>query len=442
MASRTPSLVHSLLCSVGLLAALPLTGCGTGNSLACDGKTSALCAVGGASTTNGGATGGVHSTSTTVVKIEGNVILDLSKPNPSGNLPSDADGGAAEDGTRIVLRGVNRSGTEYKCVQSGGIFDGPDSEDSVKAIASWKVNAVRVPLNESCWLDINNVNPHFSGEAYKNAIQNYVTLLHKYDIYPILELHWVAPGAQLATGQLPMPDVDHAKDFWKDVASTFKDDLGVIFELYNEPYPNDNGDNDAAWKCWRDGCTTEIVKYVQDASTGQYVSQDLGSYLAAGFQQLVNAVRETEGVNTAASHAILLGGVQYSNGLTQWAKYKPTDSANNIGAAWHIYNFNGCANAACFDGVPATLAATTAIVATEFGEDDCAGTIVTDWMNWFDSHQIGHLAWSWDAYGACRPNNTTDLQGPNPWPLILGYDGTPNAGFGQAVHDHFLAVAP
>jgi aryl-phospho-beta-D-glucosidase BglC (GH1 family) len=38
----------------------------------------------------------------------------------------------------------------------------------------------------------------------------------------ILDLHWTAPGTQPATGQMPMPDMDHSLDFWTSVASTFK----------------------------------------------------------------------------------------------------------------------------------------------------------------------------------------------------------------------------
>lgn len=43
-------------------------------------------------------------------------------------------------GTVIHLRGINRSGPEYACIQGWGIFDGPNSAASVAAIASWKVN--------------------------------------------------------------------------------------------------------------------------------------------------------------------------------------------------------------------------------------------------------------------------------------------------------------
>ena len=42
-----------------------------------------------------------------------------------------------------------------------------------------------------------------------------------------------------------MPDADHAVDFWTDVATTFANDDGVVFELYNEPFPDSNHDSDA-----------------------------------------------------------------------------------------------------------------------------------------------------------------------------------------------------
>ena len=154
-------------------------------------------------------------------------------------------------GAAIVLHGVNRSGSEYKCVQSGNsMFDGPATDESVEAITTWpNVNTVRVPLNESCWLGINGAAATLSGDYYKTAIKNYVLRLHKYNLIPILELHWVGPGTMLATRQQPMPDADHALAFWAEVAATFLEDDGVILEPYNEPFPDGNKDSDAAWAC-------------------------------------------------------------------------------------------------------------------------------------------------------------------------------------------------
>src|SRR5215467_8330798 len=88
-------------------------------------------------------------------------------------------------GARVQLRGVNRSGAEYACIQGWGIFDGPHDLPSVRAIAAWHVNAVRVPLNEDCWLGINGVKAAYGGANYRNAVRGFVSLLNGRGIYVI-----------------------------------------------------------------------------------------------------------------------------------------------------------------------------------------------------------------------------------------------------------------
>ena len=76
---------------------------------------------------------------------------------------------------QVRLLGVNRSGADYQCVETGDqIFDGPTDQASIEAMVSWHINAVRVPLNESCWLGINGVDPSLGGAAYRAAIHEYV----------------------------------------------------------------------------------------------------------------------------------------------------------------------------------------------------------------------------------------------------------------------------
>ena len=59
-----------------------------------------------------------------------------------------------------------------------------------------------------------------------------------------------------------MPDRDHSIDFWKSVANQFSSNDKVIFELFNEPYPDSNKWNsDEGWKCWRDGGTCSGMNY-------------------------------------------------------------------------------------------------------------------------------------------------------------------------------------
>ena len=331
------------------------------------------------------------------------------------------------DGKTIVLRGVNRSGSEYMCIQNRGIFDGPADATSVQAIASWKANAVRVPLNEDCWLAINGAPPAFSGATYKAAIRDYVGVLHAHGIVPILDLHWSAPGTLMATRLQPMPDADHAVAFWADVAATFASDDGVVFEPYNEPYPSNNQDTVAAWTCWRDGCTATTAPRNSVPPT----------YAAVGMQALVTAIRDA-----GARNLILLGGVQFSNTLTQWLAYRPVDPMANLGATWHAYSFNACITQDCWDGAPATVAASVPLVATEFGERDCQSTFVMPLMQWFDTHVAGYLAWTWDAYGECVPYVSAAAPG-NPYSLLgpasQDYSGAPNPGLGQAIFDHLTA---
>jgi endoglucanase len=197
-------------------------------------------------------------------------------------------------GQAVVLRGVDRSGTEYACVQGWGIFSGPADAASIKAIAAWHVNAVRVPLNEDCWLSINGVAPSYGGAAYRRVISNYVSLLNQQGMAVILDLHWSAPGSRSAQDQAPMPDQDHSIAFWQSVATTFKGNRSVLFDLFNEPYPDSNRDSNAAWICWCDGGACPGV-----------------SYPVAGMQTLVSAIRAT-----GAANVILLGGVQYANSLS------------------------------------------------------------------------------------------------------------------------------
>ena len=79
---------------------------------------------------------------------------------------------------------------------------------------------MRVPLNEDCWLGING-QPNSSQGAdpltaagYRQEIENYVADLNAHGLYAILDLHWTAPGNQVALEQQPMPDCDHSPAFW------------------------------------------------------------------------------------------------------------------------------------------------------------------------------------------------------------------------------------
>lgn len=328
-------------------------------------------------------------------------------------------------GRAIRLLGVDRSGTEYMCLSGGGIFDGPVGAAAIAAIRAWHANVVRIPLNEDCWLGINlgAGNPD-QGAPYRNAILRFVSRLNAAGLYAILDLHWNAPGKNLANAQQPMADADHAPAFWSSVAAAFKDRPAVIFDLYNEPYVE-------SWRCWRDGCT---------------VTTGAQPWRTAGMTALVAAVRKA-----GATQPIMLGGLAYASDLGRWLAYAPDDplrsAATNpvrgqaqLVAGYHSYcGPPGTGTpAACRSWLVATkaqwpavtrVAKTVPVVTGELGEYDCATTYVAPFMKFADQGRLSYLGWAWDTY---------DCGG---FPaLIADYSGTPTR-YGIGLMRHLAALA-
>jgi endoglucanase len=321
-------------------------------------------------------------------------------------------------GKQVILRGANRSGTEYSCVQGNGIFDGPSNQASLTAMKQWGINAVRVPLNEACWNAEPYVSATFAGTSYQTAIKQYVQLLGDNGIVAILDLHWTdgaysgpssGCGSAQAVCQKPMPDAAQAIPFWTSVASAFKGNDAVIFDLFNEPFASraDNNNSAEGWQCWATGSPCTGI-----------------SYPVAGMQQMISAVR-----GTGADNVLMLGGEEFSNDLTSWLANMPADPDHNLVASWHSYNFNACATLSCWTSQVAPVIAQVPVVAGEIGENDCAGTYINPLMAWMDSQSSGYLAWAWDAGFDCS-------SGPG---LIIDYQGDPT-GFGAPYQAHLASL--
>jgi len=322
--------------------------------------------------------------------VSGNRIVD-----PSGNT--------------IRLLGVNRSGTQYACIEGWGIFDGPNDQASIDAMKTWKITAVRVSLNEDCWLGINGVKPEYGGANYQAAIVSYVNLLNSNGLEVILDLHRAAPGTQKAMDELVMADRDHSPAFWASVASTFKDNHSVAFDLYNEPFPDHNRDTRAAWVCTLSGGLCRGV-----------------AYTAAGGQEMLTAVR-----NAGATNIVLVGGPQYAGMVDRWTTYKPIDPANQLAASIHIYgpDWAPCDLQSCWDTYIAPLAQKFPVVMGEIGDKDCTHIFIDPLMTWADAHGVSYLAWDW-FIGSCADEPS----------LITNYDGTPTA-YGVGLRDHLQGLA-
>jgi endoglucanase len=311
------------------------------------------------------------------------------------------------DGSRVVhLHGVNRSGTEYACIQGWGIFDGPSTAASVRAMAAWHVNVVRIPLNEDCWLGINGVKAAYSGANYRRAIARYVALLHRSGMYAELSLMWAAPGNYKATYQPGAPDADHSPAMWTSMAKTFRNDHKVMLAPWGETVV------DAG--CFLDGGSCE-------ATFGPKNTR----YKTAGMQQAVTLMRKA-----GYRGPIVIPGIDYANNLSQWLSHEPRDPRHQLMAEAHIYGKNTCDSIGCFNRTLLPVAKRVPLIFGETGESyddsDCGSSYISSFLKWADAHNVGYEAWTWDTWDTCGA-------------LISSYTGTPRGQYGAYVRQHLLA---
>jgi endoglucanase len=320
-------------------------------------------------------------------------------------------------GNTVRLLGFNTSGTEYACVEGWGIFDLPGSEPTrvapavVERMTEWRgANTVRVPLNEQCWLGL-GVDPAYGGSNYQRAIDRYVNLLESYGFAVVLDLHRSAPADGRSVNQEQMPDRDHSLDFWRQVATAYKDDTAVVFDLFNEPWPLDEPDSARAWQCWRDG-GCELTS-----------TNGAGTYTAAGMNEIITTIR-----STGAGNVLAVGGIYWAEMLDRWLEYRPTDPANNLIAAFHNYQHNKyCHDEKCYDTVLASVAAKVPLYAGEVGPDVTApanGACPLDAvghtgfseriLDWLDDNGAGYTPWTWNAWDDCYSLVTDDRGTPTP----------------------------
>ena len=359
-----------------------------------------------------------------------------------------------DQGMTVRLLGVDHSGTETTCRGWNGetaFVEGPADPSFTAGLKSWHINAVRVPLNEDCWLGINGIPAAMGGRNYQQGIAGYVQMMRAASLYVIVDLHMNSVGDVTAGGtnisdQQAMADQAHSLDFWKSVASTFKGDQGVVFDLYNEPAINDGSRTStpcdettsqgaACWQCWLKGCSlqTDVTDARKSGPTLKTVT-----WMTAGMQAMVDAVR-----GTGAQNVLMAGGWNYASVLDQWVKYKPIDPLNNLAASFHTYSgVNNCSDSdsACLNGwwntqLGGIVQGSYPIITGEFGEYGGCNSesgFMNSWFAFADPKGLSYTAWTWDTWGDCTA-------GPN---LIKDYGGTPNGASAQAYHDHLLKIVP
>ena len=315
------------------------------------------------------------------------------------------------DGKRYYFHGVGRDDLEYSCWGDGHFTPKElaymGSGTSTKTVTYWGANTVRLPLSEGFWLN-GQPSTQCTASQYHQLVKQTVNTLTALHLNVMLDLQWSDAGRQSLDGggSWAMPDGDSVT-FWQQVATIYKGNTNVQFELFNEPHP-------AQWSCWNGPCPmTNDTTYSDDCHCSK-----AETYQSVGLQALLNTVRKTGAKNLA-----IVAGMDWGFDLSQIATYGL--KGTNVVYDTHPYPYSD-KQPQTWDAAFGNVSATYPVISAESGEYDCGTSYISQLLAYDDAHQIGWVAWSWTMQG--------DVCG---YPrLIQDYNGTPAQAMGQFIYQH------
>ncbi len=233
-------------------------------------------------------------------------------------------------GQPVTLRGVNHSGLEYDKTGAG------ISQAQLQYIQkNWNANIIRLPFNQEWAL---------SDPSYLNFMDQVIDWANGAKMYVLLDLHWLDTTRKIA----PLPDAN-TPTLWANLAERYKNNPGVLFDIYNEPH-------DVTWDQWY----AEAIKIVDVIR----IKHPKALVVVGG----VDWAYDLRGVNTKP---IPQQNIVYSVHDYPWKAYLPRDQA------WQF------------------LTGQRAVFVGEWGGEDkdlSWGTTLRDYMR---AQSVGYTAWSW-----------------------------------------------
>ena len=358
-----------------------------------------------------------------------------------------------QTGETVKLLGASISGLEQGATalntSDGNYLQATDPGFAV--MASWNMNVVRIPLNEDTWLGIHNCTRDGGTAAtLQSNLKQIVANANANGLYVILDLHWSAPNAfGCPVGQASMPDADNSVNFWTSVATAFKDNPAVIFEMFNEPFGSYNygnsieaingaipaGQSATDLSILLNGGTYDGGFWYQCNGGGvpcpsgegpgtEYVDASISPFTTTGMQDMLNAIRQAGAKNVVISNSIWWAGE-----IETWLSSHPTDPAGQLAAGWH----EDGGGSATTTAASAILAAGFPIVITEaYANGSQAVSQTSDqagdnYFNWAMSNQVGFSFWAWVPWGggAVQFNNGAITASPTGATLKAAYCAQP-----------------
>jgi endoglucanase len=145
-------------------------------------------------------------------------------------------------------------------------------------------------------------------------------------------------------------------------------------------------------------------------------------YPAAGMQQLLDTVRETD-----ATNVVVAGGPKYAGDLDGWVQYELVDRLGQPAVSIHVYLGHPSPTELLALLRLAPVDAGAGVVG-EFGGLECEDSLYPPFLDFADQHGISYLGWAW------FPGRYTG--GPS---LITNYSGTPTA-YGIGYQRHLISL--
>lgn len=284
----------------------------------------------------------------------------------------------SNEGKQVVLKGMVRPSLEWS--PQGQFL----SEQDLKTMSAWKINVIRIDLNQNYWFASK---PVTTPGSYKQIINALIYYAIRNDLVVILDLHWTENGHQN-----PMANKKSIQ-FWKEVAQDYKTFGTVIFELFNEPY--------------------SINKEVWLNGDNNY----------AGYQELYKAVRDTE-----AENICIINGLDWGYDLS-FVNDSFGVKGDNIVYGSHPYNEKGSAGwtgpGGSFEANFTGIINSYPIIFTEFGVNEASyfpnkyKGIYDFMLHYINENHINYSGFAW----------WVDTSNPNIFPdLIRDWSGTPLNG--------------
>ena len=342
-------------------------------------------------------------------------------PNPPGNpqpQPLPAAVGVHLNGNQVVdangntirLIGTNFSLLEYSC------YDQHMTVNDFKVMRTWGLNVVRLPLSSELWF---HCGPNQNGDVYRNAVTTAVANAESAGMYVILTLQWNSPfnlpqDQQHGGLQYPMPDSNQDVHFWQNVASLYKQDTRVLFDMMGEPHNVD-------FNTWFNGGTIVIVP---DGKFPYYPQQ--GNYQAIGMKALAQDIR------AIAPNIIIASGIDYAYDLSGLGKGYALP-VSNVMYGSHPFDYSS-KQPSGFDYAFGNYSNQYAIIFTELGQyndlgnGNCGTDYVSQVINYANQHNFSWLSWNWGTAGGCG--------GPT---LLADWNGNPTQ-YGAYIKSQSLAI--